>query len=492
MKKLLSIILCLMMICTAALSFADDNLIPSVKIQRQMQNDGNGVKGSFRIDADASITEYPIIAALQNAEFDILRNASEDQWHLVIFQKDEEGQQINKTELYQESTGLYLRSDFLPDRVFLIPEATDLIPDSFNGAGENPSIIPVIVSLANMSGPEQTRWEPAIQKYSSMLETWLAGYATTPELQRNADGTTQMKLIYIVPAEDIRTEIVTLIKTAAQDPELTALLASVMTEEQRSIYANAGLEPYYNDVMNGIDLTGEMRFEKDVSTMGEMISSRITLPLDPAVTGYRALEIFSKDGLTGYTLTGDPGVIRLVIPEKAEDITGQQAYEGSCYFLRCSKAEDEKASNLAVRIHIRKTYDTYSDEETGKIHEIHHYTISVERDTADLPAEVTDEDIPAFETMNIDADFHFSAKAPQSSPVTVESIITYQRGEFHMTITGKVKTAATWAFVPFSIDNIKPLNGISAEELGVTLAEWIQNASANIRRAEKTEGETAE
>ena len=87
MRKILSLIVCLTLICAAAASFADETLAPSVKIQRQMQNDGNGVKGSFRIDANAP--DQPLYTAIQGAEYDILRNASGDQWHMVVFQQDD-------------------------------------------------------------------------------------------------------------------------------------------------------------------------------------------------------------------------------------------------------------------------------------------------------------------------------------------------------------------------------------------------------------------
>ena len=74
MRKILPFILCLIMVCTAVVSFADETLPPSEKIQRQMQNDGNGVKGSFRIDANAP--DQPLFTTIQGAEYDILRNAS--------------------------------------------------------------------------------------------------------------------------------------------------------------------------------------------------------------------------------------------------------------------------------------------------------------------------------------------------------------------------------------------------------------------------------
>ena len=484
MRRILSLFLCLTMVCTAAISFAEDILPPSVKIQRQMQNDGNGVKGSFRIDANVSAEENPLIAALQGAEYDILRNASEERWHLVVFQKDEEGQQINKTEVYQEETGLYLRSDFLPGRVFQIPEAAALIPDTFSGAGENPDILSTLVSMASMTDAEKAKWDLVAQKYTGMLETWLAGYAATPEMQRRADGSTQMKLIYIVPADDLRTEIVTLIRTAAEDPEAMALLAPELTEEQRLIYLNAGLADYYEEALRSIHLSGEIRFEKEVTTLGDMSGAGITLPLDPDVTGYHTLEIYNRDNRNGYVLTGDNAYLRLVIPDKVMELTGQEAFEGTGNLILYNAAEDKKDSNLSLKISIRKNFETYTDEETGRIHEIHSYTVDFTRDTQSLPEGMTDADFPDFETIAVNAEFHFSSKAPQSSPVTVESSITYTRGEMSLAITGKVKTAATWAFVPFTVENVKPLGNMTGEELGLAMAEWIQNAANSIRRAE--------
>lgn len=484
MRRILSLILCLAIVCTAAISFADEPLAPSVKIQRQMQNDGNGVKGNFRIDGNANAEDHPLIAAIQGAEFEVLRNAQEDRWHLITFQKDEQGQQLNKTEMVQETDGLYVRSDFLPERVFRIPAVTDLIPGSLTGAGENPSILNVLMSIASKTGADKTRWDNISEKYIAMLETWLAGYASTPELQRSADGTTKMKLIYIVPAGDIGSEIVNLVRTAAEDPEATALLAPEMTEEQRLIYLNAGLEQYYREVMQSLNLTGEIRFEKEVTTLGEMTAAGISLPLDPAATGYRTLEINSRNGQIGFSLNGDSGMLRVAIPDGLAEITGQTGFEGTGSLIRFSNGEERKDGNLALRFDIRKTFETFTDDETERIHEIHHYTVTVVRDTQNIPEDTTDADFPDFETVSLDADFHFSSKAPQSSPVTVESTIEYSRGETKLSLSGKVKTAATWAFVPFTVENAIPLSGMAPEEAAAALAEWIQNAAGSLQRTE--------
>ena len=48
MKKILALTVCVILICTASVSLAADLTLP-VKLQRQMQHDGNGLKGSIRI-----------------------------------------------------------------------------------------------------------------------------------------------------------------------------------------------------------------------------------------------------------------------------------------------------------------------------------------------------------------------------------------------------------------------------------------------------------
>ena len=97
---------------------------------------------------------------------------------------------------------------------------------------------------------------------------------------------------------------------------------------------------------------------------------------------------------------------------------------------------------------------------------------------------MTDTAFSDFETVGVEAEFHFSSKAPQSSPVTVESAISYTRGETNLTMAGKVKTAATWPFVPFAAENTKALSDMTGEELTAAFAEWIRNAAEKITRTE--------
>ena len=60
MKRILTIVLCIVMVITAAAAFADE-LKLSTKLERQIQHDGNGEKGKLIVTGNADSAEYPVI-----------------------------------------------------------------------------------------------------------------------------------------------------------------------------------------------------------------------------------------------------------------------------------------------------------------------------------------------------------------------------------------------------------------------------------------------
>lgn len=492
MKKTFALLIILAVICTTSISMAADLTLP-VKMERQMQHDGNGLKGNIRITANASPEQYPFLYAIQNADYSVLRNMSGEMWHLVLFQSDEQEQQINRLELYQGENQLFFRSDYLQDRVFSMPETNDILSAVLKremSNNDNPPILDVLTTAISMKETERNRWTPVIEKYTKKLEVWLADFASEPELLRNPDGSVQMNLIYIVPADALRKEIVNLITEAASDSDVMELMKSVLTEEQKNTYMNAGLVSYYTDALNSISLNSDMKFVKTVSALGEMIASEIILPLDSETTGYHTLTIRNLDGTTGYTLNGDNGMILIEVPEAIPEILAQESFEAKARYIYISKAEDLKNSNQSVAITITKSYSGSVDSETEKEHEIHHYDIIIERDTGHLPEGVSEDDIPAFEPVHIDAVLHFSGKAGPNAPTTLETDIQFEKGELIFQINGKLKTAATWPFMPFNIEQAVSVNDMSEGEMTAVLLEWMTNATEKtIRITDKGDNE---
>lgn len=492
MKRILILIICLALFCMVPASPAEDLTLP-VKLQRQMQHEGNGLKGSIRISANADLSQHPFLYSIQNAEYNLLRNMSGGQWHMVLFQNDEQEQQINRIELYQAEDGLYFRSDFLPERVIRLPETGEIVASAAGesvSSGDNPSILDVLSSIVSMKEADRKRWLPVIEEYAKKLEVWMADYATEPELLRNPDGTVQMNLIYVVPEDEIRSEIVNLITEAASDPEVTGLMNTILTDEQKNIYLNSGYAAYYADALKGIALNSEMRFIKTVSALGEMIASEIVLPLDPTITGYQALTIMNRQGQTGFELKGEKGVFLIELPAET-DIMAQKSFDAVVRIVKSSSEEEEKKNNFALKIDIRKEYSAYTDDETGKGHEVHHFTIDVNRDTENLPDGVTETDIPEFDPVRIEAELHFSGKSGPNSPTTLETDVSVNQNGFVLQLNGKFKTAATWPFVPFSKENAVMLTGMNENDMTAAMLEWMTNATERIIRT-TTEGGTGE
>lgn len=493
MKKILALTVCVILICTASVSLAADLTLP-VKLQRQMQHDGNGLKGSIRITANADPAGHPFLYAIQNAEYSLLRNASGEQWHLALFQSDEQEQQINRIELYQADDGLYFRSDLLDGKVIRIPATDELLSStvlSGAGSGENPPILNILTSVFSMREAEQKKWAPVIDKYAKKLEVWLSDYAASPETVRNADGSVQMNLIYLAPADAVREEIVALITEAAADPEVTALLGSLLTEEQKAVYMNAGYASYYTDALKALNLEGDLRFVKTVTALGEMIASEITMPLDPALTGYKTLTVSTRGGQTGYTLSGDTGIVRLTMPAETPDLMAQESFDGTIRLVKYSADAEAKEGNLALKITFRKEYSAYNDDETAKGHEVHRFTISVERDTGSLPEGVDEADIPEFDPIGIEAELHFSGKTGPNAPTTLEANVTYERGALSLAVESRFKTASTWPFVPFGVDGAVSLGEMNEGDLTAAALEWMANATERIAHL-SAEGGTEE
>ena len=485
MKRLIAMILFLAMLWMVTSALAADLTLP-VKMQRQMQHDGNGMKGSIQIHSNADPVKDPFLYAVQNAEFDILRNASGAQWHMIFFQPDETEQQKNRTEFYFNGEKIYLRSDFLPDQVYNLSEEAVLATFLNVPRGENPTILPALLSMFTLQDNKQDSWDPVIARYSKMLELWMGDYFTEPEMIRNEDGSSWMRITYLVPYADVCSEIAQIITTAASDPEVTALLSTILTEEEKNLYFNPSMGVFYEEALKNLQLTGDIQFEKTVTAMGDMISSEIKIPLSEEITGYSMLDISSRDHTTSYTISGNKQVICLDIPENLQELTANDEYEMSAYVLRCAKDAENFDKNYSYSIKVVRTTEKSYDEETSKEHEIHRYTISLEQNKENLPETVLPDMIPSLDPISMDIELHYSGKTGPNAPTTLNINAQIIKGDLNVSIEGKIKTASTWPFVPFSAENAVQLISLKDEAASGYIREWIANATTGIKRLEES------
>ena len=494
MKRILTMILCLVLTVTAAAAYAADLTLPT-KLERQMQHDGNGEKGSLTIYANADPEDYPLLSAIQNAKYTILRNASGDRWHIVLQQteNDEQGKEIrqfNKTELYRGDDSLYFRTDFLPGEVFQIPEDLSVIIPELAGKGENPSLDSVLVSLLSINSSAKEKQEAAIGKYSKILEKWIEGFQGTPEQIRSEDGSIQMKLSCIVPADEVRKEIAELVTAAAADPEMNEVFGQLMTDEQKAVYLNPDLGYYYTEAMAGAVISGDVQYTRIKTALGQTVSRELVLPVNAELTGYEVLKVKSTGDRVCWTLQGDKGTVQLFLPEDIETILNGAEYQFSARYIRINSDPESEDANLAVVAQIQKTSEVSFDPEKEKNHETITYKVRVVRDTSLLPEGTEDADIDPYDNLTAELTLHYSGKSGPNAATTLEVGLKLNQGKLDLDASGTIKTASTWPFVPFSTEKDLKIEKLTENEKAAALLQLLKNANQDIVRTEA--GEKAE
>lgn len=495
MKRIISFLILFSLLAALLPGMAEEVTLP-VKMDRQLQNDQNGLKGSFVITTDADSAENPFLAAFGNAPFNILRNMSSDEWHLVVYQSDESENRVNTVELYRNDTGLFLSGSLLQGTVYQLPELSSLLESEIGTAYENPSIASAFLSLATMSSESRGSWDPVLEKYEKKLTEWINSYFSDPSTQTN--GSVQsMILSCSIPPEDVKKQILSLVETAAGDEDLLRLLFPHMTEEQTQYYMNPALLHYYSDVIGSITLPGNIEFRKAVSALGETFSTEMVLPLDAAQTGYSRLRVVSENGLSSWTLSGEKQLWVFVLPENAGELLAQKEYDTVIQVAHADLTDPEKKDgNYALRLQISRTQENNTDENTGKEHEIQHYTVRALYDPSILPENVSEDLFNRFEPVDIECVLHYSGKPGPNSQTTLAVTASWTGSDLSFSVEGKVKTASTWPFVPFDPAGAVSWSSLDEDGQAAALSGILLNAAGSLIRVreadENDQGGTAE
>ena len=96
-------------------------------------------------------------------------------------------------------------------------------------------------------------------------------------------------------------------------------------------------------------------------------------------------------------------------------------------------------------------------------------------------------DLP--ETMQAELDLHYSSKHDPGKPTTLEFDLNRTQGDKTLSVTGMIKTAESWPFLPFSTDSAEILDITQTEAIENMIAQWAAGAITGIRHLP---GETAE
>ena len=465
----------------------------SYTLPEKMQNQlaiGSGLKGSFTVTAEGELAETPFLKAASDATYDLRGMASGHDLHYYLFQENN-GSQTLMAELYRKDGEYYLRSDMVPGKILKLTGFSIYLDSLFAVKGENPTLSSALLNYFAL--PEDTKekqWKTLFNRYQNELEMWLHDFTAQADVVKQENGSSAFDFSYVIPIQEMKNKLAELFAEFAADADLQAQLDTIMTPEQKEVYANGMLTWFYQEAVNALNIQSDIRLTKRVSALGDMLNSKMVLPLDPELTGYDTLTIESSDGYTIYQLEGKEKALVIGLPDI--DLLNEPEYEKSVWVSSIDKTRVAENSNYSVRADIKKTFSEYNDEEE-KSHQEEHYAVTIRQDTSWLPEAFRDEELGEWHDMEAELDLHYHSKYSQNSATTLEIGFRYRQGDSSLGIEGRVKTAAPWLFMPFEIQDPIEISPDHPEITEEYLADWISNAASMIHHTDETKtGDSAE
>lgn len=490
MKKTFFNFLALILVLVTCTCQAAEYTLPE-KMYNQLAI-GSGLKGTFSISSEGEMFNIPFLKdvfdtrflrTVSDAEYNVRGIVSGKDLHYYVFQSDEQDQQKALSELYRKDGIYYFRSDMVQAKILEFPVKSAYLEHFIPSGGENVSPAVFISNIMSVSEQEQKdKWDPVFSRYQNELEMWLAGFAVEAETVKLGNGSSALDFSYEIPMEEVNNQIVALFAEFSTDPEVGALLDTVMTQEEKSLYVNANLLYYYKDALSSFDMDKKLKMHKRVSAMGEVLSFILELPMDEKSTGYDILRIESASNVNVYTLQNPKEVIVFGTPEK--DSVQETSYEKSIWLAKIQKdaSEKEREENFSLRMDIKKTNSLYKDGEndSAKNHEEDQYEISVEKDLKYLPEDIDPDSVPEFDAITGSINLHYSSKYAQNMSTILEIQAFIKQNESSLSISGKFKTAAPWIFMPFEINDPIQVGTDKDKEIIPYLTDWVSNAASMI------------
>ncbi len=481
MKKWLLTVFCILLSCMLISAQAAVEYTLPEKMQKQLDFP-NGLKGTFTIHTETKEALGGLLLPFCDVEFTFRGMKSGKESHYYVYQADENETQRGLTELYCKEDAYYFRSDFLPDRVFCFPEITRLVDQIAGSEKSNPSFASILMRAVSLSEEQKkTLWEPFIDQYTQKLERWLAGFSETSTLNSGEkSGQSYLEMNYTIPMNELKNEILVLLKEIQSDAESRKLIESLMSKEQIETYFNENLEYYYLSAMDSLNDEYDVTFTRIVSTMGVEISSTLELPLDQRLSGFQSVVIHNENDQSSVLLNNPDETIALMIDHPLDNLN-QNGGKASIRFIRYPSQESTKTERLSVRIDLLHTVETHTDTDE-KSHQTDHWLLSVEKDTSSLPEGEKETDYPDVQPMSLDLTLHYSSKYAQSSPtnLNIDAVCIFNGTKIQ--IQANCKTASPWIFSPFDISNAERLDMLTDQERTVLLAEWLASASEQIKK----------
>jgi hypothetical protein len=141
-----------------------------------------------------------------------------------------------------------------------------------------PSLLHVALELSRGSKNWQDKTAPYMEAFSLSVERWLQNYLISTS-ETDDSGNYLTTLTYEIPVVDVVMQTKQLLLDVYSKPELLALAAEVMTQEEQAAYLQKDMYLAFIAMLDRVDLTGSVQISRQNETAtGTMLYESISMP----------------------------------------------------------------------------------------------------------------------------------------------------------------------------------------------------------------------
>lgn len=368
MKRLLSLLMCLLMLESVALAVDEDSYSLPEVFRQQYEAAGNPIRGKFaiRVAGTAPWVEALMPLAASEIQLRLIRDTQSEDYQYEFFAEDAENQPLGTTNLYRAGDAIYLQSELLPNTLLTLPLNSDVLGKLLGDESQgNTSIYTAVLGILEQPGVIwQNEWVPVLAKYKADIETWLSQYASEPTV-KGETGSISMQVIYTVPAEDIKEEAKRLWAIMINDADLLALLRPEMTAQQQTLYLNPALMYFYEACIDALPLEGSLMLSRQMSMMGETQGVAVAMPMPSNPWGFSRLSLRQEGDTLTLVLVQHADTLTLTLKETAE--ASKTVWDGS---FTLSPAVNSAQEAMNVDFTLSREQTSYRDDNATRHEDI--------------------------------------------------------------------------------------------------------------------------
>lgn len=439
MKRVLALILALMVL--AAVPFASGESLPSYTLTEKMERQvaiGSGFRGSmtFQISGSSDFASTWGMMSDVPLELRAIRSGFDFQTDVYAFANEIE---YGRTKFFGNDLEVALVSELVPGKKIAFPIDSTLINILFPRE-ENPSMISAMESLLTLTEEEQAVWAETFAPYFQEVERWLNTYATTPDLSENEAGEKVMSIAYEIPFSAVASEAVNIISKLASDTEARSLLETKLTPEQMALYLNPNLAYYYESAMKGLSLEGSISLAREMTTMGKVLSTRMTFPMAENRWGYQTLTLESDEETLDVTLSSEAATLSVSLLEH-KSTRDHVAYDG---IIRLVQLEDSEEKSISAHVNYVMRRTSAMDSE-GTTHDQLDISLHISPDLSHLEEGDPERDrYDQFVDIVAYAAIQMHSKNSNLSPTYADAEVRWTSDGLDISGKGNFRTSSAW------------------------------------------------